>query len=114
MKIPKLKYYYLAVPPDGYVEFENTRTLPVNGVKLDVMTGKVVGRDHWYLSATAALADELVRETFRYGGTVYVLRIPAEHVERQLLKLAPNQTDIWQYPKTLVVPHCGVYKYDMK
>lgn len=114
MKTPKLKYYYLALPPDGYVEFERTRTLPITGVKLDVMTGTVTGREHWYLAATPALADELVREAFNYGGSVFVLRIPASDIDRKQLKLSPNQTQIWQYPKTITVSHCAVYKYDMK
>lgn len=114
MKIPKLKYWYLALPPDGYQEFERTRTLPVTGVSLNVMTNTVTGRDHWYLATTPALADELVRETFRYGGSTYVLRIPTDCIDRTRLKLAPNQSEIYQYPQTIKVPHCAVYKYDMK
>ena len=114
MKTPKLKNYYLAVPPDGYAEFERTRTLPITGIHINLTTGQTQGREHWFLAATPNLADELVRETFRYGGTVYVLRIPADCVDRSLLKLAPNQTQIWQYPQTITVPHCAVYRYDMK
>lgn len=114
MKTPKLKNYYLALAPDGYAEFEKTRTLPITGVKLDVVTGTATGREHWFLSATPNLADELIRETFRYGGPLYVLRIPADCVDRSLLKLSPNQTQIWQYGQTIEVPHCAVYKYDMK
>lgn len=113
MKLPKLKYYYLALAPDGYADFERTRELPITGVNIDIVTGTVTGRDSWHLAATPAIADDLVREAFRYGGHTYVLRIPAESVDRSLLKPVPNQSQIWQYSKTLHVPHCGVYRYEI-
>lgn len=113
MKIPKLKYYYLALPPDGYQEFEQTRTLPITGITIDVMTGNITGRDHWALTATPALADDIVRQTRQYSGAVYVLRIAAADIDRSLLVPAENQTQVWRYPKTLNIPHCGVYKYEL-
>jgi hypothetical protein len=111
MKQPKLKNYFVAVPPDLYAEFESTRVLPVTPITVDIMTGGVSGRPSWYLTATPDLADNLVREQYRYGGVVYILRVPADCVRRdQLLGLA-GSSQVWQYNHSLTIPHCAVYTY---
>ena len=113
MKIPKLKYYYLALAPDGYSEFERSRELPITGVSIDIMSGTVSGRDHWQLCGTPDVADNIVRETFRYGGRTYVLRIPADCVDRSALTADPAVANCWRYNKTIRVPHCGVIALDL-
>ncbi len=113
MKIPKLKYYYLALAPDGYAEFEQSRKLPITGVNIDIVTGTVSGRDHWLLCSTADRADNIVRELFRYRGRTYVLRIPRDCVDRSALMPDPAVPECWRYNRTISVPHCGVYAMDL-
>ena len=113
MRMPKLKKYFLALSPDQYQVFERTRTLKIEPVTLDIMTGVVRGRPYLYLAATPNIADNIVREHYRYSGAVYILRIPAEYVNRDRLIPAPGATQIWQYDRDLVIDHCGVDCYEL-
>ena len=111
MKQPKLKNYFVAVPPDLYAEFESTRVLPVTPIRVDIVTGGVSGRPAWYLTATPDQADNLVREAYRYGGVVYILRVPCDCVDRTQLKPVQGSDQVWQYNHSLTIPHCAVYTY---
>lgn len=111
MKLPKLKYYYIALPPDGYELFEQSRRLEVQPVTVDVMTGRISGRPFYTVCARPDLADDAVRVTYRYGGPVYILRVPRDCIDRSALQVTEHP-EIWQYAQDLDIPHCGVYRYE--
>lgn len=112
MKLPRLKNYFVAVPPDLYQEFEQSRVLPVVPLTVDIMSGEVRGRPSWYLAAQPDLADNLVREQYRYGGAVYILRVPADCVDRSQLKPVEGSSQVWRYDHSMTIPHCAVYRYE--
>jgi hypothetical protein len=112
MKLPRLKNYFVAVPPDLYTEFETTRVLPVTPLTVDMMSGTVRGRPSWYLAAQPDLADNIVREQYRYGGVVYILRVPAACVDRNQLRTLEGSDQVWQYNHALSIPQCAVYRYE--
>lgn len=114
MKLPKLKNYFVAISPDEYAEFERSRTLEIRPTRLDIVTGQLSGRPYLYLSATPDIADNIVREQYRYGGSVYVLRVSADLIDRSHLRQLDGGTQTWQYDVSLNIPHCGVYKYEVK
>jgi len=111
MKLPKLKYYYLAMPEDQYREFENTRLVETSPVAIDTLTGVVHGRPYLTLTSTAGLADDLVRQHYGHTGPVFVLRIARDCIDRRCLQ--PQDPDVYHYGATLHLPHCGVYRYDL-
>jgi hypothetical protein len=113
MKLPRLKNYFVAVPTDQYSEFETTRVLPVTAMTVDIVSGTVRGRPHWYLAATPDLADNLVREQYRHSGLVYILRVPAACVDRSRLKPVEGSDQVWQYDRAMTIPHCAVYSYQL-
>ena len=110
-KIPKLKYFYLAMPADEYAVFEKSRRVEVSPVSFDVLTGAMTGRPYLTLCATAGLADDLVRQHYRHSGTVYVLRIHNTDIDRSHLSAVTDQS--WKYDRSLEIEHCGVYRYDL-
>lgn len=111
MKLPKLKYYYLALNPDQYREFEQSRRVEITPTVIDVVSGTVSGRPQVYLASTASLADDLVREHYRYHGVTWVLRIPRDAVDRG--RLVPVTREVYSYDRTLELPHCGVYRFEL-
>lgn len=113
MKMPRLKNYFLAIPPDLYQEFEHSRQLRVEPVQINVITGQLQGRPHWLLCAQPDLADNLAREQYQYRGAVYILRIPQGCIRRDQLQAVSHSDQIWQYPCTIQVPHCAVYRYEL-
>ncbi len=113
MKQPKLKNYFVAISPDEYVQFEQSRELAVKPATIDIMTGSMTGRPFLYLSARPDIADNIVREHYRYSGPVFILRVAAEYVDRGRLRLAEGATQTWQYDQSLRIPECGVYRYEM-
>jgi len=110
MRKPRLKNYFVAVSADLYQEFESSRLLPITGVSIDIVTNTVQGRDHWVLAAQPALADEIIRQSYRWGGVVYVLRIPAVCIDRSRLEVTPHP-QLWRYAHSIEVPECAVYLY---
>lgn len=112
MKIPKLKYYYLAMNPGEYQDFEKNRSILVNAkAVIDMETGRILNRQHLLLFASAAVADTQYRRSREYMGSVYVLRLPREVVDRsQLLSVGENA---WQYGRSITVDHCGVDRFDL-
>lgn len=114
MKIPKLKRYYAALSPEQYKEFETSRQIVVSpAVSIDLSTGQITGRTHIMLHAQPDACDTGFRTQFHYSGRVYVLRVPAEQVNRlQLLPAA--DPDTWQYKQTLTIDHCGVMAFDLQ
>ena len=108
---PKLKNYFVAISPDEYREFETSRTLRIRPASIDIMTGKVTGRPVLYLAARPDIVDNIVREQYRYNGNVYILRVPADCVDRDRLMPVEGGTETWQYDQDLVIPHCAVYQY---
>lgn len=111
MKLPKLKYYYFAMPEDQYEEFERTRLVETSPVEIDTLTGALRGRPYLTLTSTAGLADDLVRKHYRHTGPVFVLRIPRDRIDRSCLQ--PTDPDVYHYSATLNLEHCGVYRYDL-
>ena len=112
MKIPKLKYYYFAMNPDEYRDFESNRTILVMPTTvIDVETGRIFARTQLMLSGSAAVADTQFRRANEYHGSVYVLRIPRECVDRSQLESLGN--NCWQYRRSITVDHCGVDRFDL-
>ena len=113
MKIPKLKRYYTALTPEQYEEFETTRQIVVApAVSIDLATGQISGRTHITLHAQPDACDTEFRHKHGYSGRVYVLRVPAEHIQRDQLKPVADST--WQYRQTLHLDHCGVMAFDLQ
>ncbi len=112
MKIPKLKYYYLAMNPEEYSDFDANRTILVDAqAVIDVDTGRIRNRQHLLLLGSATVADTQYRRSHDYLGAVYVLRIPREVVDRSQLK--PVGLNAWQYARSITVAHCGVDRFDL-
>ena len=114
MRQPKLKAYYTALNAREYQEFETTRQLEISRtVSINPLTGAVSGRRYIHLAATAELADTEFRQRTGYQHSVWVLRVPANAVDRT--KLEPTATDqVWVSSNTLHLPHCGVIRFDLK
>jgi hypothetical protein len=113
MKQPKLKNYFVALAPDEYAEFEQSRTLRIRPATIDIMSGVVSGKPYLYLAARPDIVDNLVREQYRYSGAVYILRVPAHTVDRSRLTPMEGGTQTWQYDRDLVIPTCGVDCYEI-
>jgi len=114
MKIPKLKRYYAALTPEQYQEFETSRQIVVSpAVSIDLATGQISGRTSITLHAQPDACDTAFRTTFHYSGRVYVLRVPAEQVQRDQLQWAAD-SDSGQYRQTLHLDHCGVMAFDLQ
>lgn len=112
MKIPKLKYYYFAMSPEEYSDFETNRSILVHDqAVIDIETGKILNRSRLLLCGSVPQADTQFRLNTGSGGSVYVLRIPGESVDRsQLVSVGPNA---WHYGRSITVPHCGVERIDV-
>mgnify|MGYP003704095799 CR=1 FL=1 len=75
MKTPKLKYYYFAMNPQEYRDFEQNRTILVMPTTvIDVETGRIFARTQLLLAGSVPDADTAFRTGGDYLGTVYVLR----------------------------------------
>lgn len=114
MRQPKLKAYYTALNAREYKEFERTRLLEISRtVTINPLTGAVSGRRYVYLAATADTADTEYRQRTGYQLSVWVLRVPADLVDRT--QLEPTATDqVWVSSHTLDLPHCGVLRFDLQ
>ena len=99
MKIPKLKYYYVALNSNDYEEFELTRQVPARPVL--------------YLYARPTVADTRFRQLTHSIDTVYVLRIPSDLVPRSQLTAAPDPEGMWIYSQSIALPHCGVERFEI-
>jgi len=108
MKKPKLKYYCHALTPDQYSAFEKSRKLTVDAtVTIDPTTGQTQGRLMLLLCAGVAHCDTVFRQQFKYEGPLYILRIPADLVDRTKLTDDPR-SGVYQYKHGLTIQHCGV------
>lgn len=112
MKLPKLKYYYLAMTSDAYIDFATTRTVEVAAAySIDLLTGSITGTTRLILSASVPDADAQFRkEHNNYTRPVYVLRIPHTDIVRS--HLAPVGSNQWSYTRTLLIDHCGVERVE--
>ena len=112
MKQPKLKAYYTALNAREYQEFETTRQLEISRtVSINPLTGAVTGRRYVHLAATAELADTEYRQRTGYQHSVWVLRVPADHIRRD--QLEPSGDQVWVSSNTLHLPQCGVIRFDL-
>jgi hypothetical protein len=112
MRQPKLKAYYTALNAREYQDFERTRHLEISrSVTINPLTGAVSGRRYIHLAATAELADTEFRQRTGYQLSVWVLRVPADRVDRSQLEPAGDQ--VWVSSHTLHLPHCGVIRFDL-
>ena len=114
MKIPKLKYYYLAMSETDYKTFEQTQTIqPVRKTTLNPATGQMT-TPFMYLYSRPATADTRYRQLNNYQHyPVYVLRIPREYVRRESLTSAPDPAGMWIYSDPILLPHCGVERFEL-
>ena len=112
MKLPKLKYYYLAMTSDAYIDFATTRTVEVAAAySIDLLTGSITGVTRLILCASVPDADsQFRREHDNYTRPVYVLRIPHTLIDRK--HLAPVGQNQWSYTRTLLIDHCGVERVE--
>jgi len=112
MKLPKLKYYYLAMTSDAYIDFATTRTVEVAAAySIDLLTGSITGTTRLILCASVPDADSQFRkEHNNYTRPVYVLRVPHTLIDRKYL--APVGDNRWSYTRTLLIDHCGVERVE--
>ena len=112
MKLPKLKYYYLAMTSDAYIDFATRRTVEVAAAySIDLLSGSITGTTRLILCASVPDADNQFRkEHSNYTKPVYVLRIAAADIDRKYLTgIGDNQ---WSYTRTLLIDHCGVERIE--
>ena len=117
MKIPKLKFFYHALNESDYQEFERTRTVTPNlKTTLNPATGIITNTTPLlYLYSQAATADTRYRQLNHYQHyPVWVLRIPREYVIRGNLTSAPDPRGMWIYSEPILLPHCGVERFELK
>ena len=112
MKLPKLKYYYYAMTSDAYIDFVTTRQLNVDAtLTINVMTGVVTGTTILVLADSTTEIDEHFRRAHKWVKPVYVLRIPADLIDRKHLKRAGDH--LYEYKKSLTILHCGVERFEL-
>jgi len=114
MKVPKLKYWNLAMAAGNYRDFETTRRIDVvDQVTVDITTGALSGQQQVYLAETVNTADDYYRWKFKTAEDLYVLRIPREYILREHLRKT-GTPGIWEYRRSLLIPHCGVERVSVK
>lgn len=98
--------------PEEYADFEQNRTVLVDkSAVIDIATGRIRNRQSILLFGSAAVADTQYRRSREYLGSVYVLRIPRDSVDRsQLVSVGENA---WSYGRSITVAHCGVDRFDL-
>lgn len=115
MRVPKLKYFYLALTEPEYRSFEQTRVIPVDSATtIDIVTGEVRGVTVRYLSDTATACDDEYRHRVRYWLPLYVLRIPADSIDRSRLEISISQFRSWLYRQPISCEHCGVERFEIE
>ena len=99
--------------PD-YREFEQTRTIqPRRMTTMNPQTG-VMTTPFLYFYSRPATADTRYRQINHYQHyPVYVLRIPREYVRRESLESAPDPAGMWIYDQPILLPHCGVERFEL-
>jgi hypothetical protein len=114
MRIPKLKYFYLALTQSEYDAFEKTRVVVVDSATtIDIITGEIRGVTVRYLSDTARACDDEYRHRMRYTKPLYILRIPADHIDRTRLEISVSQFRSWLYRQPIQCEHCGVERFEI-
>jgi hypothetical protein len=115
MRIPKLKYYYHALNPADYKQFEQSRQLLINQpATINMATGQVsrVIPFH-YLYSQPTTADTRYRQLNSWTSTVYVLRIPAHIIPRAHLESTEDPRGMWLCRANLSIAHCGVEAFEL-
>ena len=99
--------------PD-YREFEQTRTIqPRRMTTMNPQTG-VMTTPFLYFYSRPATADTRYRQINHYQHyPVYVVRIPREYVRRESLESAPDPAGMWIYDQPILLPHCGVERFEL-
>jgi hypothetical protein len=112
MKLPKLKYYYYAMTSDAYIDFAVKRRLEVSAtLSIDVLTGTVTGTTMLVLADSTKEIDEHFRRAHSWLKPVYVLRIPADLINRKHLKRVDPH--LYEYKDSLIIEHCGVERFEL-
>jgi len=112
MKLPKLKYYYYAMSSDAYIDFAVKRRLEVSAtLSIDVLTGQVTGTTMLVLADSTKEIDEHFRRAHNWTKPVYVLRIPADLIDRKYLKRVDPH--LYEYKDSLTIEHCGVERFEL-
>ena len=115
MRIPKLKYFYVALTESEYHAFEKTRVVPVDAsTTIDIFTGEVRGITVRYLSDTATACDDEYRHRIKYWLPLYILRIPADAIDRNRLEISVSQFRSWLYRQPIHCEHCGVERFEIE
>jgi len=114
MKVPKLKYWNLAMAAGNYRDFEATRRIDiVDQITVNIETGALSGQQQVYLAETVTAADDYYRWQFKTAEDLYVLRIPREYILREHLRKI-DAPGMWEYRNSLLIPHCGVERVSVK
>lgn len=114
MKIPKLKRFYMALNSQDYEKFCQSRQFEISSqVTIDIATGAVSGLTRLLLNSSAAGAELNLRKTTSYQGSVYVLYIDRQWLDRAHLTRLTADPEIYEYRQTLRLPHCGVERFDL-
>lgn len=112
MRLPKLKYYYLALRSDNYYKFKDTREIRVSSeITIDPETMEAQGQTYLTLTARPTLAEKIFRARHSWKFPVYVLRIAAADIDRRSLT-ATDMPDVFEYRAGLRIEHCGVERFE--
>jgi hypothetical protein len=97
----------------NYEDFARSRRIDISPqATIDLTTGAITGQSFVYLSESAGLADDNYRDLYKTRESVYVLRIPADCVDRQQLQ-DTLKSGVWQYRRSMTIPHCGVERIEI-
>lgn len=92
----------------NYGDFEATRQITISpAATIDIATGQITGQTLVYLCESVTTADDNYRDLYKTSEPLYVLRIPRECVDRAALTTT-QRSGVWEYRKSLNIPHCGV------
>ena len=112
MRLPKLKYYYYGMTSAAYIDFATHRRLEVAPtLTINVLTGQVTGTTILVLADSTTQIDDHFRRAHNWTQPVYVLRIPADLIDRQYLRRAGDH--LYEYKSSLEIPHCGVERLEL-
>ena len=97
---------------DAYIDFATTRRLNVDAtLTINVATGAVTGVTLLVLADSTVEIDTHFRRTHNWTRPVYVLRIPADLVDRKYLKRVNDH--LYEYKSSLTIDHCGVERFEL-
>jgi hypothetical protein len=112
MRIPKFKHWFMAMSPEDYDRFCETRSITATAeVSIDLVSGQVSHAQPRTLQTSVPAADTYFRRATGALGLVYVLRIPSNQVPREAVRAL--SATVYELRAPVHVPHCGVESVEL-